>query len=327
MPARPLTAEERDTIFAMIRENPHVTFAEIARRTCRHRSTISREVTRHGGKVLYRPATAGVATHAKRRRPKTPKLAGPSTLVDTVRRLISEGNSPWATAALCRRDPALPPVCAETIYRSIYDGTLDLRPDQCLRSKRRRRKPRNREISSKPSCLGANVVGIAERPEFAGDGLVGQWEGDLIIGARNRSAAITLVEMSSGFQIVYGLGKGYNAALVAEQLAAWVQATPAAMCRSLTWDRGSEMAGWEALRDGWGLPVYFCDPRSPWQRPKNENSNRQLRFWFPKGTDLSLHSQADFDRACRVLNGQPRRQYQGQTAYERYTLNQTCVDH
>lgn len=97
--------------------------------------------------------------------------------------------------------------------------------------------------------------GIAERPDFAGYALVGQWEVDLIIGARNKSAAITLVEMSSGFQVVYGLGTGYNAEQVAEQLAVRVQAIPEPMCRSLTWDRGSEMAGWERLKDGWGLPV------------------------------------------------------------------------
>jgi IS30 family transposase len=283
-------------------------------------------VTRHGGKTLYRPATANITAREKQRRPKTPKLVGPSALADAVRARISEGNSPWATAQLCRRDPTLAPVCAETIYRAIYNGTLDLKPEQCLRSRRRRRKPRQRGISPKPSNLGANVVGIADRPVFTGDGLVGQWEGDLIIGARNKSAAITLVEMSSGFQVVYGLGKDYNAERVAEQLAAWLQSTPAVMCRSLTWDRGSEMAGWEALTDGWDLPVYFCNPHSPWQRPKNENNNRQLRFWLPKGSDLSQYSQGDFDGACRVLNGEPRRQYHGQTAQERYALNQACVD-
>lgn len=112
----------------------------------------------------------------------------------------------------------------------------------------------------------------------------------------------------------------------AQRPAAWVEHTPAAMCRSLAWDRGSEMAGWETLKTGWNLPVYFCDPHSPWQRPKNENSNRQLRFWLPKGTDLAAYTHAEYDQAFAILNGQPRRQYDGQTAAERCAANQACAD-
>ena len=93
-----------------------------------------------------------------------------------------------------------------------------------------------------------------------------------------------------------------------------------------TWDRGTEMAHWEVLTNGWGLPVFFCDPHSPWQRPKNENSNRQLRFWFPKGTDLRDYSQDDYDHACGVLNAQPRRQYGLQSAGERYAEALACTD-
>ena len=145
-----------------------------------------------------------------------------------------------------------------------------------------------------PSALGPNVVPISERPTAALEGAPGHWEGDLIIGARNQSAALTLVERSSGFQIVYALPNGYHADLVIATLVHWVQTTPAEMCAALTWDRGSEMAHWEVLTNGWGLPVFFCDAHSPWQRPKNENSNRQLRFWFPKGTDLRTFSQADY---------------------------------
>ncbi len=240
--------------------------------------------------------------------------------------LIKAGNSPWATVLLCARDTILTLVCHETIYQRICDGTHGLQQADCPRSKRRRRKPRNRSVAAKASCLGANVVSIAERPDVTGDKPRGNWEGDLTIRARNRSAAIKLVEMRSGFQIVYGLGIRYTAEAVVSSLDAWIEHTPAAMCRSLTWDRGSEMAGWETIRDGWNLPVYFCDPHSPWQRPNNENSNRQRRFWFPKGTDLARCTQAEFDNACNVVNGQPRRQYNGQTAAERHAVNQPCTD-
>ena len=155
---------------------------------------------------------------------------------------------------------------------------------------------------------------------------IGHWEGELIIGARNQSAALTLVERSAGLQLAYQLPNDYQADRVIEVLVRWLQDTPAEMCQSLTWDRGTEMAHWEVLANGWGLPVFFCDPHAPWQRPKNENSNRQLRFWFPKGTDLRDYSQADYDHACGVLNAQPRRQYGLQSAGERYAGALACAD-
>ena len=112
---------------------------------------------------------------------------------------------------------------------------------------------------------GPNVVPISERPAEVDKGASGHWEGDLIIGARNQSSALTLVERSSGFQLVDALPNGYQADLVIPTLVRWVQTTPAEMCESLTWDRGSEMAHWQVLTKGWGLPVFFCDPHAPWQ--------------------------------------------------------------
>ena len=245
-------------------------------------------------------------------------LAADSRLRDRVVELVTKGYSPVATAALCARQPDDGMVCAETIYQAIYDGTLGLNASDCLRSRRARRKRRRTTTASRMSPLGPNLVPISDQPAEAGEGAPGHWEGDLIIGARNQSAALTLVERSSGFQIVYALPNGYHADLVIATLVHWVQTTPAEMCAALTWDRGSETAHWEVLTNGWGLPVFFCDAHSPWQRPKNENSNRQLRFWFPKGTDLRTFSQADYDQACAVLNSQPRRQYGLQSAGERY---------
>ena len=146
------------------------------------------------------------------------------------------------------------------------------------------------------SILGPNVVPISERSAEANQGAPGQWEGDLIIGAHSQSAALTLVERSTNFQIVYALPNGYQADRVIDALVRWVQTTPAEMCESLTWDRGSEIAHW------------------------------QLRFWFPKGIDLRTYSQADYDQACAVLNSQPRRQYGLQSADERYADALACTD-
>ena len=326
MPRNPITADERDFIHECLSVDRAVSFAVVARELDRHRSTISREVARNGGRHAYRPSTAGDAATARRRRPKSSILSIEGTLRDVVIELLGEGFSPVATAALCAREDGPGTVCAETIYQAVYDGTLGLKATECLRSRRPRRKKRRAAASSRASALGPNVVPISERPAEALNGAPGHWEGDLIIGARNQSAALTLVERSSGFQLVYALPYGYQADLVIATLVRWVQTIPAEMCESLTWDRGSEMAHWEVLTSGWGLPVYFCDPHAPWQRPKNENSNRQLRFWFPKGTDLRDYSQADYDQACAVLNAQPRRQYGLQSAGERYAASLACSD-
>ena len=326
MPRNPIDADERDFIHECLSVNRAVPWAEMARELKRHPTTISREVARNGGRHGYRPSTAGDAAATRRRRPKPLLLAGESPLQARVIDLLSSGYSPVATAALVGRQPDHRTVCAETLYQAIYAGTLGLKATECLRSRRPRRKKRRAPTSARASPLGPNVVPISERPAEAVEGAPGHWEGDLIIGARNQSAALTLVERSTGLQLVYALPNGYQAELVIAALVRWVESTPAAMCQSLTWDRGSEMAHWEVLTGGWGLPVFFCDPHAPWQRPKNENSNRQLRFWFPKGTDLRSYSQAEYDHACAVLNSQPRRQYGLQSAGERYAEALACSD-
>ncbi|MFZ2548537.1 MAG: IS30 family transposase [Candidatus Microthrix subdominans] len=326
MPRKPLTADERDHIHERLSVDRSVPYAEVARELGRHRSTISREVTRNGGRNAYRPSVAGDAAASRRRRPKTLLFAVESPLRARVIELLSEGYSPVAAAALVCRQPDDGTVCAETLYQAVYGGTLGLKAAECLRSRRARRKRRRAPTSARASPLGPNVVPISERPNEATEGAPGHWEGDLIIGARNQSAALTLVERSTGFQLVYALPNGYQAELVIAALVRWVESTPAGMCQSLTWDRGSEMAHWEVLTGGWGLPVFFCDPHAPWQRPKNENSNRQLRFWFPKGKDLRDYNQADYDHACAVLNSQPRRQYGLQSAGERYAEALACND-
>ncbi len=154
--------------------------------------------------------------------------------------LVAKGYSPVATAALCARQPDDGTVCAETIYQAVCGGLLGLNATDCLRSRRARRKRRRPPTSSRAPPLGPNVVPISERPAEAVEGATGHWEGDLIIGARNQSAPLTLVERSTGLQLVYALPNGYQAELVITALVRWVESTPAGMCQSLTWDRGSD---------------------------------------------------------------------------------------
>jgi IS30 family transposase len=199
-------------------------------------------------------------------------------------------------------------VCTETIYAGIYGGTLGVKATDVLRSRRHRRRRRNAADHRAPShFLGVfasihdRPAAIDERAEFA------HWEGDLIIGKANASALITLNERVSKVQRILDLPGGYTAEAVAERLDRWAADMPHDVLASLTWDRGSEMAHWQQLRMQWGIEVYFADAHSPWQRGQNEHGNRQIRWWLPKGTDLSVHPQVDLDGICDILNTQPRK--------------------
>lgn len=321
MPSCPLEAGERDHIAAELARNPDIPFAVVARRLQRHRSTISREVRSAGGRHAYRATDAHERARVKRARPKTLKLAGGSPLAERVRALIAEGYSPAATAALVRAaGDGDGSVCTETVYTAVYSRMLGLDPRACLRSRRPRRRPRrHRDERRKDSVLGPNVRPIEQRGDPKG--VPGHWEGDLVIGARNASAIITLVEICTGFVRVIALPDGYTAEAVAVALAGWLEATPPGVCSSLTWDRGREMAHWEAVSGEYKFPIFFANPHSPWERPVNENTNRQLRFWFPRGVDLSRIPQGEFDRVCDVLNRQPRRRFGWQSSLDRYTAS------
>jgi IS30 family transposase len=137
----------------------------------------------------------------------------------------------------------------------------------------------------------------------------GHWEGDLLIGKRNQTAIGTLVERSTGYTMLLHLPRGYTPELVAPALAAKIQSLPEAVRRSLTWDQGPEMRDWEQVKMATGIAIFFADPHSPWQRGTNENTNGLLRQYFPKGSDLSVYSEADLDRAAAELNDRPRKRY------------------
>jgi IS30 family transposase len=215
-------------------------------------------------------------------------------------------------------------VSHETLYRSLFiqaRGVLKKELQQCLRSQRAIR--RSRHASLKNDGLGkiCNAVSIRERPASAEDRAVpGHWEGDLICGSNNSFIA-TLVERHTRY-VMLARVKGKDTETVINALIKQAHALPKELYKSLTWDRGSEMADHQRFTLATDIQVYFCDPQSPWQRGSNENTNRLLRQYFPKGTDLSVHSQATLNRVARELNERPRETLEFETPAERFNA---CV--
>ena len=293
----------------------HYRPAQIARLLGRARSTITRELRRgvpaRGGRYRARIAQDGVDTG--RRRPKQRKIVAGSRLYAEVLRRLRRRHSPEQIAACLRIDFPDDPemwVSHEAIYQALYveaRGGLKAEVKRGLRTGRIRRKPHGRIPHPGPI---KDAVSISERPAEAEDRAVpGHWEGDLIIGAHNASAIGTLVERSTGFVMLLHLPGDHTAATVADAMRAAVPQIPEILRRSLTWDRGSEMALHTAITEATGLPIYFADPHSPWQRGSNENTNGLLRQYFPKGTDLSVHGPGILDNVAAELNARPRKRH------------------
>jgi transposase, IS30 family len=273
-------------------------------------STVSREVAGNGGRRRYRAWRAEERAGRRARRPRPAKLARNRALRRIVERLLVERWSPQQIAWQLRHDHPHDPemwVSHETIYQSLFvqgRGALRAELTRCLRTGRAKRWPASR---IKPSGQLADMVLLSERPAEVEDRAVpGHWEGDLIIGKANRSAIGTLVERQTRFLMLVALPNGRTAEAVRAALAERILALPVELRRSLTWDRGSEMAEHVRFTVDTGVQVYFCDPHSPWQRGSNENTNGLVRQYFPKGTDLSVHDQAHLDAVARQLNGRPR---------------------
>jgi IS30 family transposase len=305
---RRLSITDRQAIWCGLGENK--SFRAIALLGGWAPSTVSREINANGGREGYRPHVAHERALARATRPKQPKLVEGSALWERVRSDLGQLWSPQQIAARLRAEfgnDADMTVSHETIYKSVYvQGRGELRRElaRCLRSGRAQRRPRGR--LEKRGRIPDPVM-ISERPaEIADRAVPGHWEGDLILGANNRSAIGTLVERFTRFVMLLHLPDGHGAEAVRDAMTAKIQTLPDALRRSITWDQGAEMAQHHQFRVDTGVDVYFCDPHSPWQRGSNENTNGLLRQYFPKGTDLSVHSPADLDAAADSLNGRPR---------------------
>lgn len=272
---------------------------------------MAREVTGNGGRDGYRAVTADESAWRRAKRPKEQKLARSELLRWLVEAALERRWSPQQVAGWLRRSfPDRPElwVSHETIYQSLYvqaRGALRKELTAQLRRRHVTRKPRGHSTYNGQGQL-RGTLNISERPPEAEDRAVpGHWDGDLLFG-KGMTAVATLVERQSRYLMLIALPEGHRAELVADALAAHITRLPELLRKSLTWDQGKEMAAHARFSVETGLPVYFCDPRSPWQRGSNENTNGLLRQYFPKRTSLAGYSQDDLDAIAAELNGRPR---------------------
>lgn len=284
----------------------------IATRLRRSPSTISREVTRNGGRHRYRAAPRDQAAWARARRPKRCRLAANRRLRAVVAGKLGVDWSPQKIAGwLVREFPDEPEmrVSHETIHLTLFvqaRGALKRELATHLRTRRMMRRSKSHTSRGHGRGQIVDAIAISERPAEVEDRAVpGHWEGDLLIGSR-RSQIATLVERSTRFVMLVQLPDGRSTEHVVDALAAQVQTLPAQLRRSLTWDRGLELADHKRFSIDTGVQVYFCNPNSPWQRGSNENTNGLLRQYFPKGTSIAGFTQEQLDAVAAKLNGRPR---------------------
>ena len=316
-----LTLAEREEISrAMVGGQ---TIRAIATQLGRAPSTISREIKRNGGQDDYRASQADEAAWDRAHRPKTCKLVENRALARVVTGKLQMQWSPEQIAGWLKR--TYPgngnyQVSHETIYRSLFiqaRGALKKELTQHLRRTRVMRRSRYHTQKSDNHGRITNTVSIRERPASIEDRAVpGHWEGDLLFGSRNSQIA-TLVERHTRYVMLAKINSN-DTETVINALIAQARKLPGELYQSLTWDRGHEMADHKRFTLATDIKVYFCDPQSPWQRGSNENTNRLLRQYFPKGTDLSVYSQAKLDAVARQLNERPRKTLDYETPAERF---------
>jgi transposase, IS30 family len=313
MPGKRLTLAEREDI-AYLRGH-HLGVRQIAAWIGRDPATVSRELRRNvsGSPRRYRALSAHIRACQRAQRSQPRKLIPGSPLRAEVAAGLRKGWSPGQIAGKLKRDhPGCPElqVSHETIYQALFvqgKGGLRAEVSAAIRCGRaRRRRPRSRASEARGKIPG--MINISERPAEADDRAVpGHWEGDLIIGAETKSAVITLAERATRYCMIIALPEGRTADKVAAALTEHITTLPAQLRRSLAWDQGKEMSGHAAFTIATGIPVYFADPHSPWQRGTNENTNGLIRYYLPKGSDLSVHTQDKLDDIALQLNTRPRR--------------------
>jgi len=286
-------------------------------------STVSREINRNGGLNHYRANLADKSAWDRAHRPKTCKLVENRSLARIVARKLRLEWSPEQVAGWLKYtypDDENNQVSHETIYRSLYiqaRGALKKELLQHLRRTRAMRRSRHHTQKTPDHGQITDAISISERPASVEDRAVpGHWEGDLIIGSKNSQIA-TLVERNTRYVLLAKVNRK-DSKTVIDALIKQAHKLPRELYKSLTWDRGSEMAEHKRFTLATNINVYFCDPSSPWQRGSNENTNRLLRQYFPKGTDLSEHSQAKLNAVARRLNERPRKTLNYETPAERF---------
>jgi IS30 family transposase len=318
--SRQLTLYQREEISRGL--SAQLSMSEIARMLGKPTSTISREIKRNGTRCSYRAARADERAWEQAQRPKPCLLQRNLKLCRYVSKGLQQRWSPEQIAYRVEReyqhDQSMR-VSHETIYRTLFvqsRGALRKELTSYLRSKRKLR--HSQHASNKDQGRGqiAGAISISERPaEVADRAVPGHWEGDLLSGKAN-THIVTLVERHSRYVMLAKVPSKETVPVV-KAVARKIKTLPQALRRSLTWDRGKEMSNHQQFTIATDVKVYFCDPHSPWQRGSNENTNGLLRQYFPKGTDLSVYSQADLDRVARELNGRPRETLQFETPAER----------
>lgn len=322
--SRFLSMSERETISRQLALGS--TCGAIAALLGRHRSSICREVAANGGSQAYRAVDAEARACRLAARPKATKLESHPVLAATVTDWLQDQQ--WSPEQISGRlleefpDDETMRVAKETIYQELFvygRGGLKKELVKHLRTRRPSRRSRSETSRNKASSPIPDKVMIADRPvEIEDRQIPGHWEGDLIIGANSASQVGTLVERTTGFVLLIELADNRQAATLADALQRQIQTLPAQLCKSITWDQGSEMAAHVAFTVATDIAVYFCDPHAPWQRGTNENTNGLLRQYLPKSTDLSVYSQADLDEIARKLNNRPRKRHGFLTPSERF---------
>jgi IS30 family transposase len=286
-------------------------------------STISREIKRNGGQESYRASQADESAWDRGRRPKTCKLAQNRALARIVAGKLQRRWSPQQVAGWLKRtypDDTSRQVSPETIYRSLFiqaRGALKKELVEYLRRSRVMRRSRHHTMKTDKHGRITDTVSISERPASVEDRAVpGHWEGDLLFGSKNSQIA-TLVERQTRYAMLVKVS-GKDTETVINALIKHARKLPEELYKSLTWDRGKEMADHKRFTLATDIQVYFCDPQNPWQRGSNENTNGLLRQYFPKGTDLSGYSQAKLNAVARQLNERPRKTLNFETPAERF---------